>query len=132
MGADTFPDEQIITISENASKLNFVSKASKFIFDYDVENKLRIKHMGIRILERISNPIDDAKFRICQDGVEIMVNFCPSRIIDVTTKDIIMLLKETDPFFDTFDPKTQESLNAIRKYFLTQFLSILSNTNIPF
>lgn len=110
---DTFPDKQIITLSENASKLNFVSTSSKFIFDYDIDNKLRIKNMGTRIFERVSNPNDGVHFRMCQDGVEVLSNYCPTRIIDTPKKDMVILLTQVDPFLEMFEPETKEKLLAI-------------------
>lgn len=70
--------------------------------------------MGVKVFEKTASP-DEVKcnYRICQEGVEIVANYCRSRLLEVSKKDMLTILQEKELLFSKLD--LEPTLNEIGK-----------------
>lgn len=71
-----------------------------------------------------SDSKNDAKvFRICQEGIDVIMDYMQQRVIYATAADVFTILHEDTPFIDTLSVTTQDTLSKLGQFW---FVSVVS------
>ncbi|KAJ8652087.1 hypothetical protein O0I10_012318 [Lichtheimia ornata] len=115
-----FPRDQYILRSEDVAKnrnLYFVSKPVKMVLESPDKDRLHIVNTGLRLFSRQGSLQDEIEspFRLTTDGLPLIEKYFTTerRIVDITDKDLRVLLLEHMPKIETFDPETQKKMDKL-------------------
>lgn len=121
-----FPRDQYILRSEDVAKnrnLYFVSKPVKMVLESPDKDRLHIVNTGLRLFSRQGSLQDEIEspFRLTTDGLPLIEKYFTTerRIVDITDKDLRVLLLEHMPKIETFDPETQKKMDKLGKVIMS-------------
>jgi multisite-specific tRNA:(cytosine-C5)-methyltransferase len=110
---DNFPMEQLVTTTDLAKKISYVSKGVLNVLNADKRNKFKIINFGVKLFSLNKKKVDQeyCQYRICQDGLPFILPFITKRIFFCHENLFVRLLKQSDMKKNEInDPVLQESL----------------------
>ncbi|KAK9764322.1 tRNA (cytosine-5-)-methyltransferase ncl1 [Basidiobolus ranarum] len=115
--SDKFPRDSFLVRSEgNKNKtIYFISESVKKLLDAPDNSRLRIVNTGVKTFIRNATKEGVFPFRIHSEGLTMMFPFLSdTRVIDITTDDIKILLEQQNPMFENFSQAPQERLRNVQ------------------
>lgn len=100
---EDFPRDQLVTQSESAKKINFVSKGVSELLKADKRNQMKLQNAGVKLFKKNkskSNEIDYCLYRICQDGLMYALPYMHKRVYFITTDTFVQILKTKEVIHD--------------------------------
>lgn len=113
--ASSFPNRQLMGRSEQDDKRNIylVSDTVRNILETNGD-KIKVINTGVRVLTRCEgNDRLLCDYRICQQGVSIMLPYVSKQLVQMTRDDVYKLLTEENPSWNTFSPELQDALKCV-------------------
>lgn len=93
---ETFPYYQLISHSDKAKKINFVTNGVYKFLKNDLRKQFKIITAGVKLFQQTKNTFkddDECRYRICQDGILYIIPYLTKHIISVT-KDVFFNIIE--------------------------------------
>ncbi|KAG3121435.1 tRNA (cytosine(34)-C(5))-methyltransferase [Phytophthora idaei] len=109
--APAFSAEQLITRSEDAKSVTFVTESiTMALLEKMKRKKLKVVYAGLKMFERNETAEGGKVYRVCQAGLPHILPFMNKRKAKVTTKDFQMMLERLGDLldFDEFEPATRQ------------------------
>ncbi|KAG6977130.1 hypothetical protein JG688_00000650 [Phytophthora aleatoria] len=109
--APAFSAEQLITRSEDAKSVTFVTESiTMALLEEMKRKKLKVVYAGLKMFERNETAEGGKVYRVCQAGLPHILPFMNKRKAKVTTKDFQMMLERLGDLldFDEFEPATRQ------------------------
>ncbi|KAG2790560.1 hypothetical protein JG687_00000380 [Phytophthora cactorum] len=109
--APAFSAEQLITRSEDAKSVTFVTESiTMALLEEMKRKKLKVVYAGLKMFERNETAEGGKVYRVCQAGLPHILPFMNKRKANVTTKDFQMMLERLGDLldFDEFEPATRQ------------------------
>jgi 16S rRNA C967 or C1407 C5-methylase (RsmB/RsmF family) len=91
-------------------KISYFPTCIKNLTSNPYNHKLKILNSGIKVFQRMGV---GSEYRICQEGLTVLLPFITKRIISVTKEDIKLLLKQNDLSDNLLQEATRNSLKTI-------------------
>jgi len=91
-------------------KISYFPSCIKNITSNPYNHKLKILNSGIKVFQRMGV---GSEYRICQEGLTVLLPFITKRIINVTKEDIKLLLKQNDLTDDLLQESTRNFVKTI-------------------
>lgn len=110
--SSSFPNRQLMGRSEQDDKRNIylVSDTVRNILETNGD-KIKVINTGVKVLTRCEgNDRLLCDYRICQQGVSIMMPYVGRQLVQMTRDDVYKLLTEENPQLNTFSPELQNAL----------------------
>lgn len=100
--------------SEKSLKIYYVSNSVRDLLLFDERGVLRIVNTGIKTLERGDKKDNSpCRFRLTQEGMDLIFPFLSKRIVIITEADLLVSLKEKDPFFYLYSDRAKKTLEGM-------------------
>jgi hypothetical protein len=104
---EEFNDDWLVARSIAKEKPKHVFLLSSNCVQLVIQNpRLRVVSCGFKGLLSVQG--DGTEYRILQPSINLMIPYMTEkRIVNITEKDFLVLMTESDPFFSSFCPETQ-------------------------
>ncbi|KAG7393914.1 hypothetical protein PHYPSEUDO_000091 [Phytophthora pseudosyringae] len=109
--APAFSAEQLITRSEDAKSVTFVTESiTMALLEEMKRKKLKVVYAGLKMFERNETTEGGKVYRVCQAGLPHILPFMNKRKAKVSTKDFQMMLERLGDLldFDEFESTTSK------------------------
>uniref|UniRef100_A0AAV1V7D0 SAM-dependent MTase RsmB/NOP-type domain-containing protein n=1 Tax=Peronospora matthiolae TaxID=2874970 RepID=A0AAV1V7D0_9STRA len=109
--AADFPAAQLITRSEDAKSVTFVTESiTMALLEEMKRKKLKVVFAGLKMFERNETVEGGKVYRVCQAGLAHILPFMNKRTAKVSTRDFQMMLDRLGDLldFDEFEPTTRQ------------------------
>ena len=107
-----FPIEQLMARTESVKRqtLFVVSRSLSLCLRANQDRHLKLIHAGVRIFARNeARGEPTCPYRLSQEGLPVAYpHLSRKRIVEVPMSDLLQLLREENPLFDSFTPATTE------------------------
>lgn len=113
--SDDFSPSQLITRSEDAKSVTFVTKSiSMPLLEEMKQRKYKVVYAGLKMFERNDNQPSGRVYRLCQAGLAHIMPFMNQRKTKVSTNEFQMMLERLGDLidFDEFEPATRDIFAA--------------------
>ncbi|ORX99070.1 S-adenosyl-L-methionine-dependent methyltransferase [Basidiobolus meristosporus CBS 931.73] len=115
--SEKFPRDSYLVRSEgNKNKtIYFISESVKKILEAPDNNRLRVVNTGVKVFIRNVTKEGVFPFRIHSEGLTMMFPFLSeTRVIDITSNDIKILMEQQNPKFEHFSEGPQQRLKEVQ------------------
>ncbi|CAH0494088.1 unnamed protein product [Peronospora farinosa] len=106
-----FPAEQLITRSQDAKSVTFVTESiTMALLEEMKRKKLKVVFAGLKMFERNETTEGGKVYRVCQAGLPHILPFMSKRKVNVSTQDFQMMLDRLGDLldFDEFEPSARQ------------------------
>lgn len=113
---DNFPMEQLVTTTDLAKKISYVSKGVLNVLNSDKRNRFKVINFGVKLFSLNKKKVDQeyCQYRICQDGLQYILPFVTKRIFFCHENLFVKLLKLSEmKITEINDPVLQESMTGL-------------------
>ncbi|CAI5745058.1 unnamed protein product [Peronospora destructor] len=109
--APGFPAAQLITRSEDAKSVTFVTESiTMALLEEMKRKKLKVVFAGLKMFERNETTEGGKVYRVCQAGLPHILPLMSKRKVNVSTRDFQMMLDRLGDLldFDEFEPSARQ------------------------
>lgn len=113
--SESFPKDQLVKHEKSLHKIFLTTHAASVLLDQDYGHRLKLKTIGVRVFEHISNTQGSScSYRLTQDGIAAIFPYLGvRRVVNINDHDFKLLFETKDPLLTDFSQETSKKLDEM-------------------